>query len=379
MVGLGDAANIANRPSLHPELVVLGYQSRIVASQATHHYVRDFEGAVRRGQDVVRAAIQIREKGFVPDVVVAHPGWGEALFLRDVFPNARHICQCEYYYAGVGGDVGFDPDFPSTVDDQLRVRIKNATQLVSMVAMDQGVAPTRWQAERYPAEFKAKMHILHEGIDTEIVHPDKTAVFSHHGLLFSASDEVVTYVARNLEPYRGFHVFMRSLPKLQKTRPNLQVLIVGGDEVSYGKRLPQGQTYRAQYCDELKGDVDWSRVHFVGKLAYLDYLKVLQISSAHVYLTYPFVLSWSLLEAMAAGCAIVASATPPVQEVIEHGRQGVLVDFFDSAAVAAAIGEVLAVRESVASMRQAARDAVVKNYDLKRICLPAMLSFLKAN
>ena len=192
VVALGDAANIKDRPPIHPAVSLFGYRPHGGGQERTHPYIRDFEGAIRRGQSVVRATLQLRDKGFVPDVVVAHPGWGEALFLRDVFPKARHIHYCEYYYRGTGGDVGFDPEFASTFDDELRVRIKNSTQLVGLVAMDQGISPTRWQAGCYPAEFQSKLRVIHEGIDTDIVKPDPDAVFVHDGKRFARSDEVVT-------------------------------------------------------------------------------------------------------------------------------------------------------------------------------------------
>ena len=377
VIGIGEAPNLKSRPALHARIRVLSHQPHGSAHKETHHYLRDFEGHLRRGQTVVRLLLKLRdEDGFQPDVIVAHPGWGEGLFLKDIFPNARIIQYFEYYYQGTGGDVGFDPEFPSTLDDQLRVRIKNTTQLHSLIGCDQGVSPTAWQQSRYPAELRNKIEVIHEGIDTEIVKPDAGAWVEINGQRLQAGDEIVTYVARNLEPYRGFHTFMRSLPKLQALRPNAKVIIVGGDEVSYGKRLPEGQTYRQRYCAEVQDRVDWSRVFSVGKLPYADYLKVLQISAAHVYLTYPFVLSWSMLEAMAAGCLLVASDTAPVKEVIEDGQNGLLVDFFDHDRLANKITEVLANPEIHPPLRNSARKTIVEQYDLKTLCLPKMLDKL---
>ena len=379
VIGIGEAPNLKSRPALHARIRVLSHQPHGSAHKETHHYLRDFEGHLRRGQTVVRLLLKLRdEDGFQPDVIVAHPGWGEGLFLKDIFPNARIIQYFEYYYQGTGGDVGFDPEFPSTLDDQLRVRIKNTTQLHSLIGCDQGVSPTAWQQSRYPAELRNKIEVIHEGIDTEIVKPDAGAWVEINGQRLQAGDEIVTYVARNLEPYRGFHTFMRSLPKLQALRPNAKVIIVGGDEVSYGKRLPEGQTDRQRYCAEVQDRVDWSRVFSVGKLPYADYLKVLQISVAHVYLTYPFVLSWSMLEAMAAGCLLVASDTAPVKEVIEDGQNGLLVDFFDHDRLANKITEVLANPEIHPPLRNSARKTIVEQYDLKTLCLPKMLRFLRS-
>lgn len=376
VIGVGEARNLNGRSALHPDIRMLGYQTYGHGSKEIHHYLRDFEVHVRRGQSVLRLLLKLREDKWIPDVVVAHPGWGEALFLKDVFPNARHVQYFEYYYHGTDGDLGFDPEFPATLDDQLRVRIKNSTQLQSLVACDQGISPTLWQKSRYPAEFQAKIRVIHEGVDTNIIKPDPGAWIEINGHHLRMGDEIVTYVARNLEPYRGFHSFMRMLPTLQALRPNAHVLIVGGHDVSYGRRLPEGGTYRRKYSTELKDQVNWNRVHFLGKLPYADYLRILQVSSAHVYLTYPFVLSWSMLEAMAAGCLLVASSTTPVREVIRNGENGLLVDFFDTDQIATVVAEALAHTERYKAIRHRARQTIVENYDLRTCCLPQMLKFL---
>lgn len=377
VIGIGESANLQSKPSLHPRIRLLSYQPHRPGNKDTHHYLRDYEAHVRRGQSVARLLLRLRdEENFTPDVIFSHPGWGEGLFLKDLFPTVKILQYCEYYYQGTGGDVGFDPEFPSTLDDQLRVRIKNSTQLQSVIGCDYGVSPTQWQRSRYPAELQSKIKVIHEGIDTRAVKPDTKAWVRINGHSLQAGDEIVTYVARNLEPYRGIHTFLRSLPKLQALRPEAKVIIVGGNEVSYGQRLPKGETYRQRYCAEVQDQVDWNRVFFVGKLPYADYLKVLQISAAHVYLTYPFVLSWSMLEAMAAGCLLVASDTAPVREVIEDGKNGLLTDFFDSTELANRLAQVLASPASSRHLRESARQTIVRQYDLQTVCLPKMLDCL---
>lgn len=379
VVGIGAASSLKGRSSLHPRVRVLTYNPHGAGSKNTHHYLRDFEGHVRRGQSVVRLLLTLRdEAGFHPDVVVAHPGWGEGLFLKDVFPGAKVIQYCEYYYQNKESDIGFDAEFPSTLDDLFRIRIKNSTQLHSLIDCDMGISPTGWQRSRYPAEFQNKIAVVHEGINTDIVKPDAAAwIEVNKSLRLRAGEEIVTYVARNLEPYRGIHTFIRSLPYLQAQRPNARVIIVGGDDVSYGRRLPQGQTYRKHYCSEVQNQVNWQNVHFVGKLPYADYLKVLQVSAAHVYLTYPFVLSWSMLEAMAAGCLVIASDTAPVKEVIGDQLNGLLVEFFDPEGLASKVTEVLADPMRYRPLRDQARRTVVERYDLKTICLPRMLDIVQ--
>ena len=374
---MGEMDNVKKRPKL-PGVNIVGYPAPAPASARTHHYVRPLESSVRRGQEVVRACRELAQRGFVPDAIHAHPGWGEALFLRDIFPKARLTLYCEFYYHAQGTDVGFDPEYPATFDDTLRVRMKNAASLMSLERMDAGVSPTRWQHGLFPRMFRNRIEVIHEGVDTDFVKPDPAAELQlpGTGLKLTARDEVVTYIARNLEPYRGFHIFMRAIPEIQRLRPHARILIVGDDDVSYGKTLPDGESYRKKMLDEVGARIDMSRCHFLGTLPYETLLRLYQISSVHVYLTYPFVLSWSMLEAMAAGCVVVASKTAPVTEVIEDRKNGLLVDFFDGVDIAQRVAEALERRDELGGLRRQARRTVVARYDLKRVCLPAHLKLL---
>jgi glycosyltransferase involved in cell wall biosynthesis len=298
-----------------------------------HPYLRTMESATLHGQAVARVLLDLKRKGFTPDAVLAHPGWGESLYVKDVFPDARLVHYCEWYYNATGQDLDFDPEFPITFDDRARIRTWNALHALNLTNCDAGVTPTHWQKSRHPEVFHPKITVQHEGIDTEGLGPDPSAtVTTPSGVTLKAGDPVVTYVARNLEPYRGFHIFMRALEKLQQQHKTVQALIVGGDDVSYGKRPKDAKNWREKMLREVK--LDATRTHFLGKLPRAQYIKVLQVSAAHVYLTYPFVLSWSLLEAMACGANIVASDTAPVREVISDGENSVLVPFFDETTLA---------------------------------------------
>ena len=351
-----------------------------IEKPSSHPYLSLYEDNIQRGHSAALSAEVLRERGFVPDIICAHPGWGEALFMKAVFPKAKLLCYQEFYYHSTGSDVDFDAEYPPTSKDYtLTTPLRNSTILQSLAHADFNVSPTQWQKEQFPDVFKSRIKALHDGIDTDLVKPDPNAFIEikARGLRLTAKDEVITFVNRNLEPYRGFHTFMRTLPALLRARPNAQVLIVGGDDVSYGRKLPNGQTYRQKYMAEVGELLDMSRVHFVGRIPYPVFINMLQISAVHVYLTYPFVLSWSLLEAMSAGCAIVGSSTQPVTEVMKEGDNGLLVDFFSPEELLEAIERVLDHPDRMASMRERARKFVVKNYDLKKICLPAHLELIK--
>ncbi len=332
------------------------------------------------GDACARAMQALKKAGFEPDVVVAHPGWGEAMFIKDVFPNARLVVYAEYFYGGEGGDSGFDKEFsrPSVAADQ-RVRIRNTHLLHALSACDVALTPTQFQKSRHPAWAQERMQVIHEGIDTQRFRPDPKASVQLQtaGLRLRPGDEVVTFVVRQLEPYRGYHIFMRALPLLQKLRPNARIVLVGGDGSSYSVNPPAGKTWRDIFLSEVAGKLDMSRVHFVGRVPHTTLTQLMQVSAAHVYLTYPFVLSWSLLEAMSIGCLIVGSDTAPVREVIEDGRNGLLTDFFDHKALAHKVADALARRAELAPLRAAARETVVSRYDLARLCLPAHVALLE--
>lgn len=361
-----------------PGVKKIVYKPHRSITPQVHHYLRESEAAVLNAQEVARIALNLRKAGFIPDVMLGHNGWGEIWYLKDIFPEAPLIGYFEFFYRLQGADVCFDPADPITPDTAPRLRTKNLGNLLALDTADLGHCPTEWQKSVYPRRYHPILNVIHDGIDTSIIEPDRAArlQIADKEVEFAAGEEIVTYVARNLEPYRGFPTFMRSLPKVLDARPNARVIIAGGDEVSYGARLPAGQSYRQKMLAELDGSIDLSRVHFLGKIPYAQFIKVLQISRVHVYLTYPFVLSWSMLEAMAAGCLIVGSRTPPVEEVIQHAGNGLLVNFFSPDEVADRLIDALEDSNSFASLRQNARQTIVDRFDLRTICLPAQLRLL---
>lgn len=347
---------------------------------ATHPYLRDVEGHIRRGQAVTRTALEIRKEGFSPDLICAHTGWGEALYLKDVFPNAKVLAFCEYYYNADHSDVDFDKITPVSMDTRLFTRTRNATQLLSMMVSDHGVSPTHWQRAQYPPALAERISVIHDGIDTDIVRPDPQArcTFGDKGLSLRSGDEIITFVSRNLEPYRGFHILCQALPLIQQLRPQAHIIIVGADDLGYGPRPPEGTTHRELHMSAVRDKLDLSKIHFLGRVPYNHLIALFQISAAHVYLTYPFVLSWSMLEAMAAECLVIGSKTPPVEEVIEHEKNGLLVDFFDPEHLAHTVDRALRDPEEMRPLRKAARKTIMEKYDLHSHCLPAQMRLMHA-
>jgi glycosyltransferase involved in cell wall biosynthesis len=341
----------------------------------THHYVKPLEDAVLQGQAVYRELEKLKKDGFMPDVVYGHSGWGTTLFIKDIFPQTKLLCYFEWFYRDRGSDVGFDPAEPVTPDDRLRIRMKNTPILTDLYSCDAGLCPTAWQMQQFPPEFQGKIKVLHDGIDTRYFSPQQNAklVLPEIGLDLSSAKEIVTYVSRGFEPYRGFPQFMETVSLLQKRRKDCHVVVVGEDRVAYGKRLPDGKTYKQLMLE--KYDFDLSRLHFTGRLPYAQYLHVLRVSSAHIYLTRPFVLSWSMLEAMSTGCVIVASGTQPVTEVIQDGVNGVLVDFFNPYEIADSVEHVLDNQDKMRSIRSKARETILEKYGLAKL-LPLHLEWM---
>jgi glycosyltransferase involved in cell wall biosynthesis len=342
----------------------------------SHQYVRTLDEQLLYGQAVARKVLELRDQGFVPDIICAHSGWGEALFLKELLPDVPLMIYAEFFYRAKGSDMDFATDQAIELDRQLRTRMRNVHLLQGLVDCDWALSPTIWQWQQHPEIFRPKISVLHDGIRTEICKPDPTAELPlPNGKTLTRSDEVITYVARNLEPYRGFDVFSSSLPELMKRRPNAHVVLIGGDEVSYGSAPSDARNWRERALRELP--IDPNRVHFMGRVPYSMYMKVLQISRVHVYLTYPFVLSWSMLESMSMGCALVASSTAPVREVMTHRENGLMVDYFNRTELIESICEVLEDADLRKRLGENARRMVIEKFDLNTVCLPKQIELIE--
>ena len=364
-------------------VLLTNYKIQKGNTPGVHPFAQEFESKILRGEACAAEMLKLKQSGFEPNVIIGHPGWGETLFCKEIFPSAKLLHFVEFHYGKELGDTYFDPEFqqPNLLHD-MRLRTKNANNFLALDAMDAGISPTQWQRSVLPQSYQNKINVIFDGIDTEVVCPNEKAAIviktqAKRNIELHAGQEVLTFICRNLEPYRGYHSFMRALPDILKARPQAQVVIVGGNQTSYGAAAPQGQTWQEIFLNEVKDRLDLDRVHFLGKVPYTSFLKLIQISRCHLYLTYPFVLSWSCIEAMSAGALVVGSRTQPVQEFITHGHNGLLVDFFDYRQIADTVIEALAQPEQYQHLRTQARKTIVEHYDLKRICLPQQLALVE--
>ena len=342
---------------------------------------RVWEEAVGVGYGAALAARDhAKATGFRPDIVIGHTGWGELLFFKDIWPDVPILGYFEYFYQSTGGTVGFDPEEPVNDQSPFLMRARNAVPYASIQIADRGIVPTGWQKDRFPPGFQDKLVLCHDGIRTDLLRPDPdvTLPLGRLGRAATRGDEIFTYVARNMERTRGFHTFMRALPRILSARPNARAVIVGGNDTSYGPKTTTPGGLRAEMEREVGHLIDWDRVHFLGRVPYADFQRVIRISRCHIYLTMPFVLSWSLLESMSMQATIVASDVAPVREVIEDGRNGLLVDFFDPDALAARVVDVLSAPGDFAGLGVAARADVVDRYDFLTRAMPQQAAIINA-
>lgn len=358
-----------------PGIKIFGYRPHHRPKDDAYALSKYWEECCGSGFGVVRACKRLEDQGFVPDLVLGHVGWGELTFMKQIWPSVPVLGFFEYFYLAQGGSVGFDPEFPASEHTPFIMHARNAVNFANIETVDLGHAPTQWQLNTFPESFHSKIYCCHDGIRADLLKPNHAAKvpLGRLGRDVTREDEIFTYMARNMEPTRGFHVFMRALPDILAARPKARALIIGGSETSYGKKSDADGGYRAEMEREVGDRLDWDRVHFLGRVPYADFQKIIQISRCHIYLTVPFVLSWSLLESMAMEATIVASDTAPVREVVTHGETGLLADFFDPKALANQVAEVLANPADYAGLGPAARRHVLENYDFLSHTLPIHL------
>ena len=357
------------------------YKPDHVPADNAYPYTRWFEQTTGAGVGVAKACGELKKRGFTPDIAVGHVGWGEMTFIKEIWPDVPVVGYFEYYFLAEGGCLNYDPEFPERLNIAALLRARNAMNYLSYMAVDAGHTASQWQKETYPSLFHDKISVMHEGVRADLLTPDHdspiTVTLDGHAP-FSRDDELVTYIARNLEPIRGVHSFMRCLPMLQKARPNVRVAVIGGDDVSYGAKLGDGDSYRARLTRELGDKVDWTRVHFLGRVAYPQLIDLIRLARCHLYLTVPFVVSWSMLEAMALEKTVVASDVKPVRAFMEHGKTGLLVDFLSPEKIAQTIAGVLAHRDNNRDIGTAARAHVLKTYDFQSVCYPQFIELLNS-
>lgn len=366
---------VTNNSTLNlPNIIKVQYKLKREIPKNCHRYLRFVEESLIHAQATAEAVIKLKNQGFKPDLIYGHT-WGQTMFMKDIFPDVPLLCYFEWFYNAKGGDVGFDGK-ESNIDDLAKLRTKNSHLLIDLYSCDAGICPTKFQKKQFPNEFQSKIKVLHDGVDTDFCSPKENTKFviKDKNLTLTKNDEVVTYATRGMEEYRGFPQFMEAISILQKKRPNMQVIIGGEDRVCYGPQVV-GTTYKKLMLEKL--DLDLSRIHFVGSLPFNEYIDLLRISSAHVYATYPFVCSWSLLDAMSCACPIVASNTEPVTEFMENNKTGVLFNFFNVNEEVEKIEYALDNKDIMREYGDNARQVILDNYQLKEL-LPKHLEYIKS-
>ncbi|GHU10417.1 glycosyl transferase [Betaproteobacteria bacterium] len=392
VIALGDAANLRQRPAV-PGVIPVGWElppSTPKPNQHTHHYVRRFEADTRRGQAAARVMARLRDQGFIPDIILVHPDWGEGLFIRLIWPDAPILAYAEHYAQWDDPALDFDPAFPATPDTRCAAQAANATRAITLADADHLQTPTRFQLARLPESFRARTSLLYDGINTAAFSPDPDAVlelpptktafnaenaalpswFPLRGepLRLTKQETVVTFINRTLEPWRGWRTFVRAIPHIQKAHPEAHFVIVGRTGGGYGP-APERGNWRDIFLAEQRAALDLSRLHFTGAVPPETIRAVLTVSRAHVYLSHPFVLSYSPVEAMSCACPLVLGDTEATREIAAHEQHALFADGLDPQAVAEAVLRLLDDEDLSRRLGQAARARAREHYDLK-VCLP---------
>jgi glycosyltransferase involved in cell wall biosynthesis len=339
---------------------IIRYAPHRAPSAATHPYAQPMDRAAIQAQAFVRAALAARRDGYHPDIVIGHSGWGAGMFAKDVFPEAAYIAYCEWWYRHPGADVAYLAALdgcapPAGPEAPMHERARNAPIAMDLASADAAICPTAFQAAQFPTVFRPLLRMLHDGVDSDFFRPAADGRRSTLGGLVAEDARVVTYATRGMEPHRGFPQFMAALPAILATDRRAIAVVAGENRVAYGGDAVRRVDWRAKALAE--NDIDPARIRFVGSLGRLDYLRLLQRSDAHVYLTVPFVLSWSMLEAMSCGCALVLSDTDPVREFAD-ATMASLADLARPETIACAVLDTLRDGSRFTSRRMRARSAV---------------------
>ena len=375
------ALSVTSPQEAIPDVVrVIQYNIQRKNTPKIHPWALEAETKIIRGEACANAAHQLAQQGYTPDLICAHPGWGESLFLKEIWPHSPIVHYQEFYYQSRGFDLDFDTEMQNKSvgwENAARGFMKNAPLQLSLESSSWNVCPTAFQRSTFPRHWQESISVIHDGIDTLLARPNPSAIalLLNKDTKVEPGDQIITFANRSLEPYRGCHTFIRSIPSIQQQNPSSKIIVVGKTTgVSYGAVCDQGE-WKEKFLKEIEGQYDPSRVYFTGALPYQQFLHLLQLSKAHVYLTYPFVLSWSLLEAMSTECAIVGSDTAPVKELIKHGHNGLLIDFFDHEALAETVTELLKNRKLANTLGRNARTTILRNYSLEQ-CVPRHLQLM---
>jgi glycosyltransferase involved in cell wall biosynthesis len=337
-----------------------------------HKFAVEFETKIIRADACANKAKELKDNGYYPDLIVGHSGWGELLFLKEVWPKTKFLTYVEFNYTLENSDIDFDPTVFMDKSPYTRRKLiaRNSPFYSQYFLSDKMITPTHFQRNTFPSIFKKNIDVIQEGIDTNLLKPKKDSALKINNITLTDKSKVVLFVSRTLEPYRGYHSFIRSIPGILDKHPDAYILLIGGDDGGYGASPETGTTHRENFFNEIKDKVDTSRIFFLGYVDYEILVTCFNVSSVHVYLTYPFVLSWSMLESMSCGSLILGSNTGPVTEVIKDNINGLLVDFFDYDAISKKINNILEKPEDYLNIRAKARETIIKEYDLWSVCIP---------
>jgi len=344
-------------------------------ARATNHYCsRTFENAIWSSHgvyDACKAHPHVR-----PDLIVGHSGFGSTVFLPELYPDVPIVNYFEYYYHAHGSDLDFRPDVVPGELDRLRSHARNAMILLDLANCRAGYSPTEFQRGLFPAELRSKIDVIFDGIETDVYRRRQGIPRRIGDRVIPDSTRIVTYVSRGFESMRGFDIFMQAAKRIYESYPDVLFVVVGADRICYGgdeKRIKH-KTFREHVLAQ--DDYDLSKFHFTGVVPVPTLVDIFSLSDLHIYLTVPFVLSWSLMNALACGCTVLASNTAPVREMIVDGENGLLEDFFDVDGLANRAVEVLRDPAAYRHLGERGAEMIEQRYALS-VMLPRLVDLFE--
>jgi glycosyltransferase involved in cell wall biosynthesis len=357
------------------------------ATMDTNFCSRPFENAVWNC-DAVYRALKARPD-LHPDMIVGHSGFGSTLFLRELYPNVPEVNLFEYFYNpdSPDGDMNFRHDLDTVVEDmhRQRARCRNAMTLLDLNHCTAAYTPTRFQHSLFPREYASKLQVVHSGVDRGVFYSDDGRARPNPplagmrriaGISLPTTTRIVSYASRGFESIRGFDLFLRSAKLLMQRYPDVLFFVVGSDRAGTSDYENIGEHKSFKEWALAQEEYDLTRFVFTGQLRPSDAAELFRATDLHIYLTVPYVLSGSMLEAMSCGAVVLGSSTAPVREVIADGQNGILVDFFDIESIASKAAAVLEDPVSYRSMGRLAEQTVIEHYSLE-VVLPQLVNLYR--
>ena len=325
---------------------------------------------LERGSAVAKLVQQLIEQDHPPDLVMSHSAWGESLCLRRVCRDVPWISYPELWGNPRSLGFGFDQSLDGLTPEATRFSSANLITELALLQSSASVVASRSQLLSFPKSLQHRLTLQPEGVDLQRIKPDASACLTipKMGLEFRAGQPLVTFISRHLEPLRGLRQMLMAWPLVSQTIPEAQLLLVGGKGQGYSLQRPKGQNHLEDALNNLPDTTNRRTIHCLGRLPYEEMLTLLQCSACHVALSYPYTLSWSVLEALSCGVPVISNPDSPISVELgdDANKALALVPFDDIASLSLKTIELLQHPQRARAMGAAGRSWIEQNASLEQ-------------